>query len=251
MHRVQWNGQKLSVLWSSPYETGGDILVPGRLGKGSGSTPSLMGVGEEDQFVVITDGQELAHLVLFWRHDIPEDFEPIAPGKSRRIAAEVPIKFGDQQATSSMSEQSVLVHGHKAVVVNNDYNTPIAPKLDLLARIWSFLTVLQSNNPRIAPYGVEQFQWDPNTRTLQSSWVNEAISCPNAIPTMSAQNGLMYCVGQRQGIWNIEAIDWQTESGTRRQESASGHFVGRPQGRGRYWLPSKICRWLFISTAHS
>jgi hypothetical protein len=124
MVRVQWTGSELTVdegsgAWSANYEIGGDP-VAGRLGVGSGSTPSLMGVGDQDRFVVITDGQQLMHLVLFWRDDIPEKWEPIASGKDRRIAAEVPVTFGDAAATSSVSEQSVLIHGYGAVVVNND-----------------------------------------------------------------------------------------------------------------------------------
>ena len=215
MYRVQWTGEQLTLdeeagAWTAAYETGGDVLIPGRLGKGSGSTPSLMGTGPEDKFVVITDGRALTHLVLFWRDKIPADWQPIAPGKSRRIAAEVPVTFGDGNATQSMSEQSVLVNGYGAVVVNNDYNTKIAPELDLLADIWSYITVFRSNKPRVAPYGVEKFQWDPEARKLRTAWTNRSISCPNAIPTMSAASGLMYCVGQRRQVWNIEALDWQT-----------------------------------------
>jgi hypothetical protein len=215
MYRIQWTGNKLSQsesdgAWSSNYETGGDILIPGRLGKGSGSTPSLMGTGDEDKFVVVTDGQTLVHLVLFWRDEIPADWKPIAPGKSRRIAAEIPVTFGDVNATQSMSEQSVLVSGYGAVVVNNDFNTKIAPKRDLLANLWSYLTVFRSNRKRVAPFGMEKFQWNPETRELKTSWANPNISCPNAIPTMSVATGLVYCVGQRKSIWNIEAVDWNS-----------------------------------------
>ena len=40
-------------------ETGEDVSGP-RLGPGSGSTPTLMGTGGQDRFVVITDGQPLS-----------------------------------------------------------------------------------------------------------------------------------------------------------------------------------------------
>lgn len=54
LHKVVWTGEGLSVdeadgAWSEPYINEDDI--------GSGSTPSLMGFGEEDALVVITDGQ--------------------------------------------------------------------------------------------------------------------------------------------------------------------------------------------------
>ncbi|MCB1153616.1 hypothetical protein KDL45_08185, partial [bacterium] len=162
MHRVQWTGEELTQdtaagAWSAAYETGPEDRPPGRLGVGSGSTPSLMGIGDQDKFVVITDGQILMHLVLFWRDEIPEDWEPIAPGKDRRIAAEVPITFGDPEAEISSSEQSVLVRGYDAVVVSNYYGRFALP---------SYFAALVSNFPLWAPYGVEKFSWNPTTRTL-------------------------------------------------------------------------------------
>ncbi len=201
MVRVQWTGSELTLdeasgAWSADYETGGDPAA-GRLGAGSGATPSLMGVGEQDRFVVITDGQDLMHLVLFWRDDIPEGWEPIAPGKDRRIAAEIPVTFGDPAATSSVSEQSVLIYDYGAVVVNNDYG-PDAPA--------GFMAVFEGR----VSYGVEKFEWDPDAKELQSVWANPDIACPNGIPSMSAATGLIYCIGKRGQTWTLEAIDWNT-----------------------------------------
>ncbi|RXJ74115.1 hypothetical protein CS022_05670 [Veronia nyctiphanis] len=211
MNRIQWTGSSLSThssdgAWQANYETGPEQPLPGRLGTGSGSTPSLMGNQGEDQFVVVTDGQELAHLVLFWRSDIPADWQPIAPGKDRRIAAEVPIKFGNPSATSSVSEQSVLVRDHSAMVVSNDY----AFSSSWLPGLLQYTTVFFSNVGPNAPYGVERFSWDKNTRTVKSDWATKEISCPNGIPTMSAATQLAYCIGQRGGKWTLEGINWQT-----------------------------------------
>ncbi len=222
MVRVAWTGTRLSLdaadgAWTAAYETGPDDPATGRLGPGSGSTPSLMGTGDQDKFVVITDGQELMHLVLFWRDEIPADWEPIAPGVDRRIAAQVPVRFGDDAATTSVSEQSVLVRGYSAMVVNNDYG------LDQPAS-WpewlNRLNVIITNWPGIAPYGAEKLTWDPATRTLASVWANPNISCPNGIPTMSADAGLAYCIGQRWGVWTLEGIDWATGA------SAFHHYLG-------------------------
>jgi hypothetical protein len=201
MVRVQWTGKELTLeeesgAWSADYEIGGDPAA-GRLGAGSGATPSLMGVGEQDRFVVITDGQELMHLVLFWRDEIPEQWEPIAPGKDPRIAAEVPVTFGDPAATSSVSEQSVLIYGYGAVVVNNDYGED-APE--------GIAAVFAGYVSR----GVEKFVWDPEARKLKSVWANPDIACPNGIPSMSAVTGLIYCIGKRGKSWTLEGIDWKT-----------------------------------------
>lgn len=208
MYRAQWDGTVLGIAWAANYETGPETQVAGRLGAGSGSTPSLMGVGEkQDKFVVITDGSPLMNLVLFWRDEIPADWEPIAPSKDRRIAAEVPITFGDPNALTSVSEQSVLVRGYGAVVVNNDYGYSVPTWFPEIARQ---LMIAFSGLPWFAPYGVEKFEWDPDTRTLNTSWSTKKISCPNGIPTMSVASNLFYCVGKRLLGWNVEALDWDT-----------------------------------------
>lgn len=215
MYRVQWTGTELTLdnaagAWRSTYENGADVQVPGRLGAGSGSTPTLMGVGDQDKFVVITDGQQVTNLVLFWRDAIPEDWQPIAPGKDRRIAAEMPVNYGNPDIARSMSEQSVLVSGYGAVVVNNDYGITRQSANPLLANLLNGFVVFFSNTAKYAPYGVEKFEWNPATRTLDVAWVNNQISCPNGIPTMSRASNLFYCIGQRKGVWNVEGLDWDS-----------------------------------------
>ncbi len=219
MYRVQWTGSRLSLdpatgAWQAAYENGEDQTGSGRLGAGSGSTPSLMGTGNQDRFVVITDGQPVAHLVLFWRDEIPADWDPIAPGKSRRIAAEVPVNFGDPNRDKTVSEQAVLVRGYGAVVVSNDYrNTDLLPDSsgnDVIDNITNGITVALSGWPQHQPWGVHKFRWNPDTRELETDWVNNDTSCPNGIPTMSASSQLFYCVGARWGAWTVEALDWNT-----------------------------------------
>jgi hypothetical protein len=36
------------------------------------------------------------------------------------------------------------------------------------------------------------------------------VSIPNGIPAMSSGTGLAYGIGQRNGRWGVEALDWQT-----------------------------------------
>ena len=230
MYRIQWTGQELTLdteqgAWSAAYESGPDVRPPGRLGVGSGTTPTLMGFGEQDKFVVIGDGQELMHLVLFWRDEIPENWEPIAAGKDRRIAAEVPITYGDASATNTSTEQSVLVRGYDAAVVSNYYGPHALP---------SFLAPALSNLPGYAPYGVEKFNWDPQARKLNSVWANPDLSCPNGVPSMSEASGLMYCIGQRNTNWTVEAIDWATG------ESDFHVFLGEPIHYNSFWAATEI-----------
>ncbi len=208
--KYQWDGTGLSKVWRTEYESDPPFSVL-RLGPGSGSTPSLMGTEiDQDRFVVITDGQELMHLVLMWRDEIPAGWQPIAPGKDPRIACEVPVRFGNPLATRSLSEQSVLVRGYGAVVVNNLLAAEPAPAI--VPALTTAIAALFGSNDRYAPRGAERIDWDPVTHTCGTTWVNDAVSLPNGIPTMSAATGLMYAIGQRGGVWGLETLDF--DSGT-------------------------------------
>ena len=211
VHRVQWTGGALSIdeadgAWTAAYESGSDTPAPGRLGTGSGTTPSLMGSGDdEDELLVIADGRDLMHVVAFWRDEIPEGWEPVAANGEPRIAGEVPITFGDPAATRSITEQSLTVRGYDTMAVSNTYGPPFdesAPN--------QLVVVRASGDPGVQPYGAELFRWDPESDTLTSRWANAEVSCPNGIPSMSAATGLAYCYGARDGSWVLEGIDWAT-----------------------------------------
>jgi len=204
MYRVQWTGTELTIDshggWRAEYDVGEDSSGI-RLGKGSGATPTLMGIDGQDKFVVITDGQALMHLVLFWRNEIPGDWTQIPGAKDRRTAAQVPVTFGDPFAAESLSEQSVCVRGYGALVVNNQMSKDFGKPA---------LNILFSGLPDIAPYGAEKFEWNAGSRELSSAWVNTGVSLPNGIPSMSSTTNLIYDIGQRSGVWTLEAIDWST-----------------------------------------
>ncbi|WDE13130.1 hypothetical protein [Thalassomonas haliotis] len=218
MHRLAFDGNSITSIWRADYQHGPETPWPGRLGTGSGSTPTLMGTGKDkDKFVVFTDGQELTHLVLMWRDKIPADWTPVAPGKHIRIAAEIPVTFGNSKASRSISEQSVLVHGYGAMVVNNDY-TLNTQKWPLLGNFWTILLSGQSYNQ---PFGVEKFQWDNTEKSMKSVWSND-ISCPNGIPTMSAASKLAYCIGSRDNTWTLEAMDWNSGAAVFHQALGQG-----------------------------
>ncbi len=211
MHSVDWDPEAgtLSLTWTAGYETGtGRSAI--RLGAGSGSTPSLMGTGaDEDRFVVVTDGQDLMHVVLFWRDDVPGDWEPVRPGADPRIACEFPITFGDADAVETISEQSVLVRGYSTVHVNNKIVDESVIE-GLAPDLASALAALEGGDPVQAPSGIERVDWDPTTRTCTSVWANDELSIPNGIPTMSASSDLFYGRGLREGVWGIEAVDYGT-----------------------------------------
>ncbi len=207
MYKYHWDGAAITKLWSAEYDSDPPFSLL-RLGPGSGATPSLMGTDiDEDRFVVITDGQELMHLVLMWRDEIPAGWQPIAPGKDPRIACEVPINFGDASATRSLSEQSVLVRGNAAVVVSNLLSDE-SNAVSAIPALGAAFAALEGGNVDVTPKGIQRVDWDPETQTCKTVWTNPDIGLPNSIPTMSAATGLMYATGLRDGVWGLEGINF-------------------------------------------
>jgi len=209
MRRVQWTGTTLSLdaadgAWSVAYDGGPAIPAPGRLGPGSGTTPTLLGSGPNDQLVAIADGQNLMHINVFWRGAIPADWAGL-PGHDRRFAADSPITFGDPAATRSVTEQSLTGSGYDLMAVSNAYGPPFdqTNPLSAVANVFSGIA-------GVAPHGAEKFSWDPATDQLSAVWANRTVSCPNGIPSMSTATGMAYCWGARDSWWTLEGIDWQT-----------------------------------------
>ncbi|MFN3714313.1 MAG: hypothetical protein ACK4SX_11700 [Alcanivoracaceae bacterium] len=239
MFRVQWSGS-LFVAWNTQYKNDfapGATLPLGRLGPGSGSTPSLMGHGGMDKFVVISDGQNTAHIVMFRRDN-------------GAIAAQVPVTYNNHNTNCgtacppTVSEQSLLVRGYGVVVVSNDYpqELDLSSRLvtgfefidNLIANSNNFAVIAISGRRLVQPWGVQKFEWHPATQSLSPAWATRQVSCPNSIPTMSAASNMFYCVGARDGSWTIEGIDW------RGGQSAFSKFVGKGLRYNSFYAATQV-----------
>jgi len=211
VYRVQLGADGLSIQWRAEYDPGPGNLSAIRLGPGSGSTASLVGTAhDDDHLVAIHDGQEVMHYVLMWRDEIPDDWEPIAPGKDRRIACEVPVKYGDPNTTKTLSEQSILVRGYSAIFFNNLLKDESLLDLVQDPTVKTFVAALLGGNPFIAPRGVERIDWDPETRTCNTVWANPIVSMPNGIPTMSSAANVVYGIENRAGVFGLGGLDFDT-----------------------------------------
>ncbi|MEE2768190.1 MAG: hypothetical protein VX833_03155 [Actinomycetota bacterium] len=205
LHKVVWTGAALSLdpadgAWSAAYRNGTTI--------GSGTTPSLMGFGpDQDRFVVIGDGDEVVNITLFWRDAIPDDWEQIPGAPSRRIAGIGPAHMGDPTRTAIQTEQSITVAGYGAMTVNNE---PAWRPDYLPARGARMLSFLLGHHSKYSPRGLHKYEWDPAVRQLREAWVNTEVSSPNSVPSVSLGSGLVYTCGTRNGRWTIEALDWST-----------------------------------------
>jgi hypothetical protein len=203
-HRAGPN--RLRSRWSAPYDAGSDVSEI-RLGAGSGSTPSLMGTGRgQDRFVVITDGQDLMHVDLFWRNKVPRDWKGLGEGRPRRQACEYPVRFGDPDATTSLSEQSVAVSGYGTLHVNNALDYDFADGLPPI--LLNALAALRGGDPAAAPSGAERIDWNPRRRECESVWANSKVSIPNGIPSISRGSDSAYGIRQRDGVWGVAGLNW-------------------------------------------
>jgi hypothetical protein len=203
-HKVVWTGERLSTdesdgAWTAAYRNG--------TGNGSGTTPSLMGFGDEDRFVVIGDGDPVVNITLLWRDEIPDDWEQLPDAPSRRIAGIGPAHMGQPGRDAIQTEQSITVSGYGAMTVNNE---PATVPDDFPAAAVRLLGFYLAHHAAYTPRGLHKYEWDPSVRRLREAWINTAVSSPNSVPFVSQGADLVYTCGVRDGQWTIEALDWTT-----------------------------------------
>ncbi|MFT4438340.1 hypothetical protein [Caballeronia sp. 15715] len=110
---------------------------------------------------------------------------------------------------AAQSEQSVVTSGYGMLVVNDEpHNVPAAILGDRQSK-QMFLGRL-AYLKEYEPHGVQKFEWNPETRTLDPAWVNNDASDINGVPFVSTGSGVAYMVGARNDQWTLEGIDWAT-----------------------------------------
>lgn len=206
MRKLVWTGTALSGneadgygAWSCPYTHSVEPPIA-KNGNGTGSTPTLMGFGNDpDKLVVITDGAKQMNLVAFWRDNIP-------PG-SNRIAGQIPVTCGFSSLPEWIqSDASVVVYGYGAFVVNTvpeTISSDIAGQSTMLQ-----LTFVGPAYP--GEHGVERFQWNTSTHQWSSVWARSDIST-NVAPIHSQSSNMALTSGYRSPYgWEVLGLDWDT-----------------------------------------
>ena len=174
-----------------------------KFGRGTGSTPTLMGFGDDpDKLVVITDGADRMKVVAFWREGIPSDFQQQPGTKSRRIAGQIEITCGlSPKPEFIQSEQSVVVNGYGAFVVNNIRTKGHKDKL---------VDVLAGGPVFDPPVGVERVEWDPSSKSgdrcgRATTW------CDQHGAGHESPSGIVLVNGYtKQDGWELTGMDWNT-----------------------------------------
>jgi len=214
MRKLVWTGSSLSAdvsdgAWSSPYDHAVEKPPIISFSNGTGSTPTLMGFGDDpDKLVIITDGASQMKLVAFWRDNIPEGFVQRPGTQSRRIAGQIPVTCGYTTLPEYIqSEQSVVVYGYGAFVVNN-IPTTVDPQLENKNMILQ-ASLMGPAYP--ASFGIERFEWDPATHEWSSVWGRSDVSSTSMIPVHSESGNMALINGYREpNGWEVLGLDWNT-----------------------------------------
>jgi hypothetical protein len=196
-----WSTRPEDGAWSEAYERGEhDARQRGE--RGSGTTPTLLGVaGGSDRFVLIADAANVNQLTLYWRDEIPEDWEGLPDAPTRRIAGRAPVDFGRADAGDTYSENAPVVLGYGAVIANHRPRNGMPLQLD--NQLWI-------NEPSVAPAGVQKFAWDAERRTFGSVWVRPDLSLPSGTPVVAAESRSLLGVTIHDGAFAFESLDWDT-----------------------------------------
>jgi len=227
MRKLVWTGTEISDketdgAWISPYN-GGDWPPAIKAGTGAGSTPTLMGFGnEEDKLVLITDGQNRMNLVAFWRDEIPQSHQQKEGTKSRRIAGFIPIKAGlPEDKPWIQSEQTIVVNGWGAFLVNNliDEGHP--------DRIIDVMTV---GPVHAGPKGMERVEWNTDKNEFTSVWTRNDVVSTSMVPLVTSGSNMVLVNGYTtERGWEITGLDWNTGKNRTRIE-----FGQTNRGNGAY-----------------
>lgn len=207
-----------SGAWSARYHAG-ERLPVGKISDGTGATPTLMGFGPgDDELVVLTDGRRKMRLVAFWRNAIPSSRAASTDARDPRIADQIEVDMGPELATVQ-SEQSVVIHGSHAFVLN-----AVPDKLPppLKAR-GSFARGLLTGFTRPLPRGVAMFRWNAAEDRWQALWQRADVGTVATVPMISGGSGMVIVNGgfeSRPG--ELYHLGFELETGELVMSIASG-----------------------------
>lgn len=190
--------------WQATYD-GGPKAPCIKLGFGTGSTPTLMGFGnDEDKLVVITDGSKRMKIAAFWRDEIPADAKVIEKDNPR-LAGLFNITCGLPASTEWIqSEQSVVAAGYEAFVVNNILETSEKAD-DKIIGVLAIGPILECSK------GVECVRWNTKENKWEALWTRADISSVSMIPAVSTASEMVFVNGWYDDRgWEITGLDWTT-----------------------------------------
>lgn len=209
MRKLVWDGKQLSDgeadgAWKEPYPYAAG--KPGLwLSRGAGATPTCMGFGEdEDHLVALSDAGDPVNFMAFWRDDIPGTAHQVEGTTSRRMANSVRIGF----PVITTIEWSPQVCGSRVMTFASDFPDPVLTNKELAIE----LTLFSLGYTRKAPRGAQCFEWNSDTKRLESRWLYTDRTLCWTLSPVSAATGAVYLNTLQDGDYKIIGLDWQTGS---------------------------------------
>ena len=183
-----WDGSTLSLDWEAPYDFVADGPI-GTFAEGSGTTPTLMGFGEDaDKLVIMSDGHAKNNLVAFWR-ELPEGWTGI-PGFDIHFADSIQLPAAETFSNTFQSiENSPTVRGYEVAI----------------AQFNGFLGYDCENEK-----GVQKLTWNTDTDEWVLDWVNPEINM-NGVLTYSEGANMVYGSGKEEDCnYYYYGLDWDS-----------------------------------------
>lgn len=210
MNKIIWTGTELSTdrekgAWTAAYDIG-DYAPTIKYGKGTGSTPTLMGFGEgKDELVVLTNGENVMNLVAFWRAQKPE---------GQQMADKIQVRCGYEKLPDFIqSEQSVAVLDDGAFVVNNIAPSPEGLRdFDKVNKVGDLVYNVLAVGPIVgAGQGIERFSWDGERNKWKRVWAHKNVASTSMVPAISSSSKIV-CVNtfDDEKGWQVLGFDWTT-----------------------------------------
>ena len=214
LYRVQWTGRKLSLdeadgAWRVAYDSGP---------RGSGTSPNIMGWGdEEDKLIILSSGTE-PYVMAYWRDRIPDDWEGL-PGEDRRLAARARAHYGDEYyAKGSIKEFTNAVKGYGVFLGNDMAVGNYARDVGFVstadgggyASMDEFLAFAfgVGQQPQYTPRAGLKLEWNPRSRRFDEKWRTQR-SFATMLPIIDGDD-VLYYIGTENGVWTLEGIDWNS-----------------------------------------
>ncbi len=180
---IQWNGKTIVPKWEVYMDFGGNRF------QGIGTTPTLLGSGDNDKLVCVVDSQKPARMLAFWREEIPVDWKGLK-GQDKRLAAAVELP-NSRPAGKLMAAVE---------------NSPTAYGYDIAAAQYNGFLGQSCNTKK----GVYKLKWKPDSNTMSLVWHRDDINMNNVL-VYSAKTNYLYGSGKESDCnYYYYSLDWET-----------------------------------------
>lgn len=200
MIRLDASNDAFSQDWAVEMEFGGNGL------QGVGTTPTLLGT-DDDRLVCVVNSQTPAEMVVFWRDEIPADWDGIS-GLDLRVAAVVPLP-GSSPVNSFFAavENSPVAYGYElACGQYNGFTGQVCPTAK----------------------GLYKLKWDTASNTMDLQWSRSDINLNNVL-MYSRPDNLIYGSGRENDCnFYYYGIDWDSGNTIKRFLMGEESFFDDP-----------------------